>query len=161
MSVGDYYQFEFHPQAYAPTQEYDPRTSRFGQFDFRKHFYGRIGDFDSQEEYECACWLDIQAQKGRIQYWVRNLVRGEGSSFFLQKADGCFSPDFLCQLPATGNKVGPVLGVEYKGGDRWDAAKDDRMIGELWAALSNGECRFVMIKDKHWQMIDSQLEPIK
>jgi type III restriction enzyme len=36
---------------------------------------------------------------GRIQFWVRNLVRREGSSFFLQKADGRFYPDFLCQLP--------------------------------------------------------------
>ena len=67
---------------------------RFGSFDFRKHFYGRIGDFDSKEEFECACQLDIWAQQGRMHFWVRNLVRRAGSSFFLQKADGRFYPDF-------------------------------------------------------------------
>ena len=102
-------------------------TARFGHFDFRKHFYGRIGDFDSKEEFECACWLDIQAQKGRIQFWVRNLVRREGSSFFLQKADGRFYPDFLCQLPGSEDQPGAVLAVEYKGADRWAAAEDDRL----------------------------------
>jgi type III restriction enzyme len=103
VAVTDQYAFEFHAQAYAPSRDYD---GRFGHFDFRKHFYGRIGDFDSKEEFECACWLDIQAQQGRIQFWVRNLVRREGSSFFLQKADGRFYPDFLCQLPGTANQPG-------------------------------------------------------
>ena len=82
VAVSDICGLDFHPHAYAPSRDYD---GRFGQFDFRKHFYGRIGDFDSKEEFECACWLDTQAQKGRIQFWVRNLVRREGSSFFLQK----------------------------------------------------------------------------
>jgi hypothetical protein len=40
---------------------------------------GRVGDFDSKDEFECACWLDVQAQQGRIQFWVHNLVRREGS----------------------------------------------------------------------------------
>jgi type III restriction enzyme len=70
--VSDQYVFEFHTQAYAPSRDYD---GRFGVFDFRKHFYGRIGDFDSKEEFECACHLDMLAQQGRIQFWVRNLVR--------------------------------------------------------------------------------------
>ncbi|MFM7120456.1 MAG: hypothetical protein ACKOZX_09465, partial [Gammaproteobacteria bacterium] len=66
VSVTDQYAFEFHAQAYAPSRDYD---GRFGHFDFRKHFCGRIGDFDSKEEFECARWLDIQAQQGRIQFW--------------------------------------------------------------------------------------------
>ncbi len=154
VAVGDDYAFEFHPQAYAPSRDYD---GRFGRFDFRRHFYGRIGDFDSKEEFDCACWLDIEAQKGRIQFWVRNLVRREGSSFFLQKADGRFYPDFLCQLPGVDGRAGPVLAVEYKGADRWDAAKDDRLIGELWANLSEGRCRFVMVKEKRWDWIGQAL----
>lgn len=153
--VTDQYAFEFHAQAYAPSRDYD---GRFGHFDFRKHFYGRIGDFDSKEEFECACWLDIQAQRGRIQFWVRNLVRREGSSFFLQKADGRFYPDFLCQLPGKDNEPGPILAVEYKGADRWTAAEDDRLIGNLWASLSEGRCHFVMIKDKHWEWIEDYLK---
>jgi type III restriction enzyme len=156
VAVTDQYAFEFHAQAYAPSRDYD---GRFGYFDFRKHFYGRIGDFDSKEEFDCACWLDIQAQQGRIQFWVRNLVRREGSSFFLQKADGRFYPDFLCQLPETADMPGPVLAVEYKGADRWAGAEDDRLMGGLWANLSEGRCRFVMVKDKRWEWIEEKLSP--
>lgn len=152
--VTDQYTFEFHAQAYAPSRDYD---GRFGHFDFRKHFYGRMGDFDSKEEFECACQLDMWAQQGRIQFWVRNLVRREGSSFFLQKADGRFYPDFLCQLPGAQGQPGPILAVEYKGADRWSAAEDDRLIGGLWANLSEGRCRFVMVKDRRWEWIEEKL----
>ncbi|EQD63512.1 type III restriction protein res subunit [mine drainage metagenome] len=155
VAVSDHYAFEFQAQAYAPSRDYD---GRFGHFDFRKHFYGRMGDFDSKEEFECACWLDIQAQQGRIQFWGRNLVRREGCSFFLQKADGRFYPDFLCQLPARGASAGPVLAVEYKGADRWQGAEDDRLIGGLWANLSAGRCRFVMVTDKRWDGIEEYLQ---
>jgi len=155
VAVTDQDAFEFHAQAYAPSRDYD---GRFGQFDFRRHFYGRIGDFDSKEEFECACWLDIQAQQGRIEFWVRNLVRREGSSFFLQKADGRFYPDFLCQLPGMADQPGPVLAVEYKGANGWLNAQDDRLIGGLWANLSDGRCRFVMVTDKRWEGIEEQLK---
>lgn len=47
---------------------------------------------DSKKEFESAYWLDIKAQKGRIQFRVRDLVGREGSSFFLQKADGTLPP---------------------------------------------------------------------
>ena len=155
VAVTDQHAFTFHTQAYAPSRDYD---GRFGHFDFRKHFYGRVGDFDSKEEFECACWLDIQAQQGRIQFWVRNLVRREGSSFFLQKADGRFYPDFLCQLPSNADQAGAILAVEYKGADRWAGAADDRLIGGLWANLSEGRCRFVMVKDKRWEWIEEKLK---
>ncbi len=154
--VSDQHAFEFHTQAYAPSRDYD---GRFGLFDFREHFYGRIGDFDSKEEFECACQLDMLAQQGRIEFWVRNLVRREGCAFFLQKADGRFYPDFLCQLPGVDGQPGPVLAVEYKGADRWNAAEDDRLIGGLWANLSDGRCRFVMVRDKRWDWIEGLLTP--
>jgi type III restriction enzyme len=152
--VSDDCAFEFPTQGYAPSRDYD---GRFGHFDFRKHYYGRIGDFDSREEFECACWLDTQAQQGKLDCWVRNLVRREGCSFFLQKADGRFYPDFLCQLPSKNDESGEILAVEYKGADRWTAAADDRLIGGLWAELSRGRCRFVMVKDKQWNDIEEQL----
>ena len=155
VAVTDQYAFEFHAQAYAPSRDYD---GRFGHFDFRKHFYGRMGDFDSKEEFECACQLDMWAQQGRIQFWVRNLVRREGCSFFLQKADGRFYPDFVCQLPGGADQPGPILAVEYKGADRWSGAEDDRLIGGLWANLSEGRCRFVMIKDKRWDWVEEELK---
>ena len=53
-------------------------------------------------------------------------------SFFLQKADGRFYPDFLCQLPDKNNEPGRILAVEYERADRWVAAEDDRLIGCLW-----------------------------
>jgi type III restriction enzyme len=157
-AVTDRYTVNFDAQTYAPTRDYDPLTSSCGPFPFRRHFYSRIGDFDSWEEFECACHLDILAQQGRIQFWVRNLVRREGGSFFLQKANGRFHPDFLCQLPGVEGQPGPILAVEYKGADRWDAAKDDRLIGGLWASLSDGRCRFVMVKDKKWDWIEALLQ---
>jgi len=149
IAVDDSYTFEFHPHAYAPSRDYD---KRFGFFDFRRHYYGRIGDFDSKEEFECAVELDKLAQQGRISFWVRNLVRKEGCSFFLQKADSRFYPDFLCRLPD-----GSILAIEYKGLDRWASAEDDRLIGGLWEELSGGRCRFVMVKDKRWDLIEDKL----
>jgi type III restriction enzyme len=148
-AVVDDYTLVFDPQGYAPSRDYD---GRFGTYDFRGHFYGRIGDFDSSEEFACACWLDRQVQAGRMKFWVRNLVRKAACSFFLQKADGRFFPDFLCKL-----NDDSILAVEYKGADRWAGAQEDRDIGGLWAALSNGRCRFVMTKDKEWLPIDSSL----
>ena len=88
---------------------------------------------------------------------MRNLVRREGSSFFLQKADGRFYPDFLCQLPGIDGQPGAVLIVEYKGANAWLNAEDDRLIGGLWANLSEGRCRFVMVKDKRWDWVAEKL----
>ncbi|MDR2837417.1 MAG: hypothetical protein LBV49_02425, partial [Azonexus sp.] len=138
------------PQAYAPSRDYD---RRFGVWDFKKHFYGRVGDFDSGEEFACAVELDKLAQQGRIKYWVRNLVNKPGCSFFLQKATGRFYPDFVCLL-----NDGTVLVVEYKGAQGWTDAQDDRDIGNLWAELSAGRCRFVMVRDRRWALIEEKLE---
>lgn len=87
-----------------------------------------------------------------MQFWVRNLVRKEGCSFFLQKADGRFYPDFLCKL-----HDGAILAVEYKGGDRWESAQDDRDIGGLWAALSRGRCKFMMVRNRQWESVEVML----
>lgn len=81
---------------------------------------------------------NVWRRKCRIQFWVRNLVRREGCSFFLQKADGRFYPDFLCQLPGTADAPGPILAVEHKGADRWSATEDDQLTGGLWVNLSEG-----------------------
>ncbi len=147
--VGGEFTIDFDPDAYAPAADYD---DRYGAYDFRHHYYGRIGDFDSREEFKCACWLDQQAERGSIRFWVRNLVRKPGASFFLQKADGRFYPDFVCLLPD-----GRILVVEYKGAQGWTDAQDDRDIGNLWAELSGGRCRFVMVRDRQWQQIEGAL----
>ena len=151
ISVSDEYVFTFNPYAYAPNSDY---AGDYGPYDFRHHYYSRIGNFDSKEEFECVCWLDQQAEAGRIEFRVRNLVRREGSSFSLLKADGRFYPDFICKLPD-----GTTLIVEYKGADKWDVPKVqmDRMIGGLWANMSGGRCRFVMVKDRDWSVIHALL----
>lgn len=138
------YAFEFHPDAYAPDRDYRPACGH-GDYNFQKHYYPRMGDFDSKEEFLCVCWLDRQQN---VEFWVRNLVRKNGASFFLQTATGKFYPDFICKL-----NDGRIVVVEYKGADRWKAAASDRFLGELWAELSNGKCAFVMVKDKQWDMI--------
>ena len=141
--------FEYHPDAYAPTRDDE---GQYGRFEFRRHYFSRIGAFDSGDEFACACWLDMQAQRGRLRFWVRNLVRREGCSFFLQKAGGRFYPDFVALLPD-----GAALVVEVKGGQGWTDAADDRAIGGLWAELSGSRCRFVMVRDRQWQAIDALL----
>ena len=146
VSVSSQFTYDFRPEAYAPSRDYD---KRFGDHVFRRYFYSRTGDFDSKEEFECAVELDIQAQEGRLQFWVRNLARREGASFFLQKASGRFYPDFICK-----RNDGSFLIVEYKGGDRWKEAGDDRLIGGLWAVMSGGTCQFVMLKDRQWAAIE-------
>ncbi len=151
-AVSDDYTFEFPPNGYAPGR-YD--EGEYGHYRFKKHYYGQIGAFDNTEEFECACWLDQQAEKGRIQFWLRNPVRRAGSSFFLQKADGRFYPDFICKLPD-----GRILIVEYKGAHLWttDKVEADRAIGGLWASLSNGRGRFVMVKERNWAAIEAALK---
>lgn len=152
VAVDDRFLFEFDPQGYAPNRDYDPRRSEYGHWDFRKHFHGRVGDFDSKEEFECAVQLDMLAQQGRIRYWVRNLVNRGGGSFFLQKANGRFYPDFVCAL-----NDGKILVVEYKGAHGWSDAQDDRDIGDLWAELSDGRCRFLMVRDRQWHQIEASV----
>lgn len=149
---GEGLEFDFPPYGYAPARVYQ---GQYGPARFRKHYYGEVGDFDSKEEYECACWLDDQAQKGRIEFWVRNLERKPNCAFFLQKADGRFWPDFVCKLPN-----GKILVVEYKGGDRYSGKKasEDRLIGELWARQSEDRAEFVMATEKNWTMIDALID---
>ncbi len=38
-----------------------------------------------------------------------------------------------------------------------DIPQDDRDIGGLWAELSGGKCRFMMVRDRQWQQIEDAL----
>lgn len=51
--VGTEYTFQFHPDAYAPTRD---DRNEYGHHEFKKHYYPRMGAYDSKEEYLCACW---------------------------------------------------------------------------------------------------------
>lgn len=144
--VGSEYRFEFHPDAYSPSHD---DAGEYGEHCFDKHYYPRIGAFDSAEEYQCACWLDRQPE---VEFWVRNLVGKNGGSFSLQTATKKFYPDFVCKLTD-----GRILVVEYKGADRWKNAEPDRLVGELWEELSGGACAFVMVTEKRWELIKKKL----
>jgi type III restriction enzyme len=120
VSVSDAYQFTFNPDTYIPSREHpEPQ-----EFDY--HYYPIVGDFDNNEEHQLASWLDQQAHKGRIKFWVRNLVRKPGASFSFQTSTDRFYPDYICMLPD-----GRILVVENKGADRWDTAKEE--VAKAWS----------------------------
>ena len=129
--------YDFRPEAYSPSRDYD---DRYGLHAFRKHFYSRVGDFDSKEEFECAVWLDTEAQKGRLQYWVRNLARREGASFFLQKATDRFYPDFLARIHKDGAEWNLILEVTGQK----DAKKETKVATarNLWVPSVNNHGTF-------------------
>lgn len=85
-------------------------------------------------------------------------MKGDCYKEWRAQVDGRFYPDFLCQLPGSAGQPGPILAVEYKGADRWSGAEDDRLNGGLWANLSDGRCRFVMVKDKRWDWMEEALK---
>lgn len=123
---------------------YDDPYSGF--FQFRKHFFGVIGNLKSQgEEFDCAVYLD---QMPEIEYWVRNVEKKPGS-FWLPTSRHRFYPDFVAKL-----KDGRTLVVEYKGSKLSEAASEIEKndIGQLWASRSEN-CRFVMVVDRNWQAI--------
>lgn len=68
------------------------------------------------------------------------------------------TPTSCANCRAWRDQPGPVLAVEYKGANGWLNAQDDRLIGGLWANLSDGRCRFVMVTDKRWEGIEEQLK---
>lgn len=133
--------FTFDPNRY-PCKPYQ------GQYKFHKHYYSDVGEFESNEEIECAAFLDSLDQ---VEMWVRNPARGS-KAFWLQTSSDRFCPDFICKL-----NDGRMLVVEYKGADRWsnDENTEKRNLGELWASRSNGKCLFVMPRGKNFDAIDA------
>jgi type III restriction enzyme len=140
LTTADQHQFTFSEGRYAYD---DPYT---GFYQFRKHFFGVVGNLKSQgEEFECAMFLD---QMPEIEYWVRNVEKKPGA-FWLPTSRHRFYPDFLAKL-----KDGRILVVEYKGGKLAEAAseKEKEEIGKLWASRADN-CCFVMVIDRNWQSI--------
>ncbi len=144
--VGDNYHFEFHPDHYSPGGGFQ-RSNEMAY-----HYYANVGEFDSGDEEKMAWHLEELCQRGVLKFWVRNLVRKGHASFFLQKASDRFYPDFLARLPD-----GRTILIECKGGLGWPAAEDDRRIGELWEALSEGWGLFIMVKDGQVAVLDAKL----
>ncbi len=132
--------------------EYPYNTVFRGSYNFKNHFYPKVGDLNADgEEFECAVFLDTLPE---IKFWVRNLERRQQHSFWLQTSSDKFYPDFVCALAD-----GRYLVVEYKGADRWsnDDSQEKRIIGQLWEDRSKGQCLFIMPKGKDLSAIKSKL----
>lgn len=121
-----------------------------GIFRYSKHFYSLIGDMND-EEAECALNIDSNPN---VEFWVRNLERQEFHSFWLQTSTDKFYPDFIAKL-----KDGTIAIIEYKGEDRYssDDSKEKRQIGEFYAGVSNGSCRFIMLNGNDWHSLKNIL----
>lgn len=133
--------FTFQPGEYAPSRRYQ------GRFVFKKHFYDDIGNLNGEgEEFECAQFID---QLDEVETWVRNLEQ-RSTSFWLQTSTDKFYPDFVCRL-----KDGRTLVIEYKGGHLEDTAdsREKQTLGELWEERSQGECIFLMVSRKQFDLI--------
>lgn len=125
-----------------------------GGFDFNKHYYPQIEDMKSSgEEFDCAQIIDLMPE---VKHWVRNLVRRDEASFSLPLAHGNFFPDFIVELDD-----GRILIVEYKGEayKTNDDSAEKRLVGDLWAKHSQGNCLFLMAvkKDENGQGVHQQI----
>ena len=134
--------FEFTADRYSPNSYYE------GGYVFNKHYFPRIGDFDSSEEFQCAQLIDSLPQ---VWKWVRNLVRSE-SAFWLATSTDRFYPDFAVLL-----NDGRHLVVEYKNAKDWSNkdSEEKRDVGNRWADLSGGQCLFIMPKGQDWTAIEA------
>lgn len=145
----DYQTFLFAPSASVETsfadgfcfekRPYPAAWNYQGAYQFRKHFFGMVGELDSRgEEFECARLIDTLPQ---VKYWIRNLANRPQSSFWLPTSTDRFYPDFVAEL-----HDGRVFVIEYKGALLADTpdTKEKRNIGQLWADKSGGKGLFLM-----------------
>ena len=110
-----------------------------GALQFKKHFFGSIGEMKaSGEEFECAKLLDSTPQ---VKFWIRNLAQRPDTSFWLQTSTDRFYPDFVAML-----QDGRTFVVEYKGEPYVtnDDSREKTSVGELWASGSGGKGLFLM-----------------
>ena len=110
-----------------------------GALQFKKHFFGGIGELKaSGEEFECAKLLDAAPQ---VKFWIRNLAQRPETSFWLQTSTDRFYPDFVAML-----QDGRILALEYKGEHLADTADtlEKTNVGALWASKSAGKGLFLM-----------------
>lgn len=135
--------FTYSEDKYSPSNYYEPG------YRFRNHHFRAIGAFDNDAEEACAAFID---GLDPVKRWVRNLVRRPEASFWLQTSTDKFYPDFVAELVD-----GRILVVEYKGGHLWEAASEDRDVGELWADRSGGKCVFVMLKGRDFNEITAAI----
>jgi len=159
-----YQTFLLSPQAQVATSFADgfafdnrpyPATSLYrGAYQFKKHFFGSIGDLEAKgEEFECAKVIDTLSQ---VKYWIRNLPNRPQTSFWLPTSTDRFYPDFVAIL-----QDGRIFVIEYKGAHLADGddTKEKTNVGQLWADKSAGKGLFLMaqLKDKYGRSLKEQI----
>ncbi|MBK6599295.1 MAG: hypothetical protein IPG25_16040 [Proteobacteria bacterium] len=125
-----------------------------GALQFKKHFFGGVGELKaSGEEFECAKLLDAAPQ---VKFWIRNLSQKPDTSFWLQTSTDRFYPDFVAML-----QDGRLFAVEYKGEPYVtnDDSREKTNLGELWAGNSGGKAVFLMAEkqDKKGRSLKEQI----
>jgi len=126
--------FTFSPNSYKPNE--DRRKTKFD-----KHRYKYADKFDSNQEYECAKYLDNLPE---VATWIKNISRDSKNSFWLQTASDKFYPDFIIKL-----KSGKIIVAEFKGEHlKNDDTDEKNIIGKKWAStVENGEFLMLYIDD--------------
>ena len=115
-----------------------------GRYQFKKHFFGSIGELKGEgEEFDCAQLID---NLPKVKYWIRNLTLRPKTSFWLPTSTDRFYPDFVALLDDD-----RILVVEYKGEPYVtnDDSKEKKNIGELWAAKSDGKGVFLLAEKRN------------
>ena len=114
---------------------------------FKKHQFKYADKFDSNEEYECAKYIDGLSE---VTTWIKNISRDSKNSFWLQTSTDKFYPDFIIKV-----KNGKTIVAEYKGADRKsnDDTKEKEKIGKVWASLSNNMEFVILYKDNYMQVL--------
>ncbi|MEO6226734.1 MAG: DEAD/DEAH box helicase family protein [Thermomonas sp.] len=142
LSADDRLQCVFTSGRYAWDWQYN------GFVNLPKHFFPQIGNLKSQgEEFECANF--IANELAGVKDWIRNVERKPGA-FSLPTSKHRFYPDFLVRMGS-----GRMLIVEYKGAHLYDDKDqaEKRRIGKIWARRAGKNYRFVMPKQRDWEMI--------
>ena len=162
-----YQTFLLSPQAHVATsftdgftfdnRPYPAAWSYSGAYQFKKHFFGSVGELESKgEEFECAKLLDTLPQ---VKYWIRNLSGRSQTSFWLPTSTDRFYPDFVTML-----NDGRIFVIEFKGADRvtTDDTKEKRNIGELWASKSERKGLFLMMQkqDEQGRSMKQQIDAV-
>lgn len=134
---------------------YDGQKPYRGQFTFKKHYLEMVPFIDGGDQgEECRCAMAIDSLP-EIKHWLRNVSK-HPASFKLPRAQGWTYPDFVAEL-----NDGRFLVVEYKGADRYtaDAAREARLIGELWEKSMNGSGLYLMaVKESEGKSVREQIQ---
>ena len=133
--------FTFRPD-YVP-----PGEAFVGPPKLERHYWGKIGKLDTLPERRAALVLSAS---DRVRHWVRNVASDPVNGFWFSTSAGKFYPDFVAE-----RTDGKVAVIEYKGGNLWADAAEDRNVGASWAERSGGRCFFAMVSE------DSRNEPLK